>query len=556
MTRILTLIILFAGIFANVNAQHSISLLNELDEVIAHKDDYHRQVQHRIDSLRKELSSNKIDRRYDIYSEIYDCYNNYQIDSALHYISLIMDLPDVKNDRSKLIVTNLKQAVSYGLIGDFSTAMQIIDTLNVVGVTNEIRSEYFHTCRTVYGWHSEYVKDFERGNNRYASLTQSFRDSILTYEEPGVRRSNVLADNFIVNGEADAAIDILLGIIAKAKNEQKVYAYYNLAQCYRIKGDEDKYAMYLALTAISDIKNGVTEYTALPELANLMLKMGNVSRAYNYLFCSMEDAHFCNSALRAIEVNTIFPIIDKEYRDQQRRTQDFEHIMLTGVSVFSVILIVALFYLQKQMRRTKTMKEKLSEANKRLAVANNKLEVANSQLEIFNTQLGENNDMLSKANDVLQGTNKIKEEYIAHYLEMCRSYMDTFENFRRSLLKLAKNNQLQDMLKLLKSDEVMEDEQKRFFADFDKSFLSIHPDFIKEFNSLLREDSRLVPKKGELLNTELRIYALIRLGVDDSAMIAHFLNYSMPTIYNYRSRIRNCSLYDKEEFLKKVMEIS
>ena len=241
----------------------------------------------------------------------------------------------------------------------------------------------------------------------------------------------------------------------------------------------------------------------------------------------------------------------------------FEHTLFSGVCAFAVFLILALFYLQKQIKRVHNIKEKLSEANKRLAVTNNQLEDANRQLEEanmqlqgYNSQLGENNDMLSRANDLLQNTNKIKEEYIAHYLEMCRSYMDAFENFRKSLLKLAKNNQQQELMKLLKSDDVMEDEQKRFFADFDKSFLSIHPNFISEFNALLKDDCQLVPKKGELLNIELRIFALVRLGVDDSTMIAHFLNYSLPTIYNYRSRIRNNSIYDKDEFNRRLMAIS
>ncbi len=556
MSRILLLIVLLNGIFGAIKAQHSGNLFRELDEVISKKDVYHRRVQNKIDSLKTILKTSDEESVYDVYTQIYECYNNFQIDSALHYIRLIKALPVMKRNNEKRILSDLRLSITYGLIGDFYTAMQIVDSINVSDASKDIRSEYFHTCRTLYGWYSEYVEDFHRDNNKYVSLTQSFRDSILVYTEPGIRRCNVLADNFIVHGEADAAIDILQDIIAKANDEQKIYAYYNLAQCYKAKHDEDKYARYLALTAISDLENGVTEYIALPELANLMLKKGDIDRAYNYLFCSMEDAHFCNSALRTIEVNTIFPIIDKEYREQQRKTQNFEHLILTGLSVFAIILIVALFYLQKQMRRTRTMKEKLSETNIRLAEANNRLEEANAQLEVFNLQLGENNDLLSKENNVLQSTNKIKEEYIAHYLEMCRSYMDTFENFRRSLLKMAKNNQQQDMLKFLKSDDVIEEEQKRFFVDFDKSFLSIHPDFISEFNALLREDSQLVPKKGELLNTELRIFALIRLGVDDSSIIAHFLNYSMPTIYNYRSRVRNSSIYEKDEFMKRLMEIS
>ena len=133
--------------------------------------------------------------------------------------------------------------------------------------------------------------------------------------------------------------------------------------------------------------------------------------------------------------------------------------------------------------------------------------------------------------------------------------MDVFEKHRKKLLKLAKGNQFQEMMKLLKSDEIMESEQRKFYADVDKSFLSLYPNFIEQFNSLLQPEFQLAPRKGELLSTELRIFALIRLGVDDTAMIAHFLNCSLPTVYNYRSRIRNNSPLDKNEFYSRFMAI-
>jgi len=562
MKNIILFIIAFMSVSVSSNAQESEAVLLELDAVILRKESYRKDVQSQIDSLKTVQKKAKGEELVKVYLDLYDCYNNYQVDSALHYLNVLLTLPEVHNDYYKNLLVNMKKAVTFGLMGDFCTAMQIVDTVDVSNAPQDIRCEYFHTCRTVYGWNAEYVRDRNEDETRFSKLTQMYRDSILVYTEPGVRRSIVLADNCIVNGDADAAIDILLGILPKAENEQKIYAYYNLAECYRIKNNVEKYKLYLALTAISDIKNGVTEYTALPELANLMYEEGDISRAYNYLFCSMEDAHFCNAFLRTIEVNNIFPIIDKEYREQEQKNQTVEHSLLTGVSILSVLLIFGLFYLQTQMKRMNVIRKKLAEtngmladANKQLASANSQLEDANTQLQGFNSQLGENNDLLSKQNDQLAITNKVKEEYIAHYLEMCRSYMDTFENFRKSLLKLAKNNQQTDLMKLLKSEEVMEDEQKRFFADFDKSFLSIHPNFIEEFNALLNDEDRLVPKKGELLNIELRIFALIRLGVDDTAMIAHFLNYSLPTIYNYCSRIRNKSKYDKEEFARRVMEI-
>ena len=558
MNRIIAIIILLSAGMLDMKAQNATAALDELDVVIQQKEMYGKRVQMRIDSLKNRGGEVKGELLVDVYEQLYHAYNNYQVDSALHYVNLLQACPEVHRDNYRNTLINLSRAVTYGLMGDFCSAMAIVDTINVDDAPAELRAEYFHTCRTVYGWNAEFMRNRHESDAHLIQLTQMYRDSILLYTEPGVRRSIVLADNCIVNGDADAAINILLETIPKAEDAQKIYAYYNLAECYRCKGDEEKYALYLALTAIADIKNGVKEYIALPELANLMYKRGDVSRAYNYLLCSMDDAHFCNAFLRTIEVNDIYPIIDKEYRRQQERSRFFERSLLTGVSVLSFILILGMFYLQKQMSRMKALRQKLADANSQLRDTNVQLEDANSRLQTYNSQLTDSNQMLSTENNLLENTNKVKEEYIAHYLELCRSYMDTFESFRKSLLKLAKNNQQTELMKQLKSDEIMETEQKRFFLDFDKAFLSIHPNFITEFCKLIDEEARgqIAPKKGELLSIELRIFALVRLGVGDSAMIARFLNYSLPTIYNYRSRIRKHSSYDKEEFYQKIMEIN
>ncbi len=565
MNKFLLFFVLFFIVNFHSSAQDAKSALEELDNVILQKDKYRKKIQYRIDSLKLLIPSSKDEGRIAIYKQLYDSYNNYQVDSALHYINLLLRMPQIKERYYDNVLVNLNKAVTYGLMGDFCSAMQIVDTIDVSNAPERVRAEFFHTCRTVYGWNAEYVKDRHEYDSKLEHITQMYRDSILQKTEPGVRRSIVQADNSIVNGDADAAINILIDVIPNAENEQKIYAYYNLAECYRVKGDKEKYIMYLAMTAMADIKNGVTEYTALPELANLMYENGDISRAYNYLFCSMEDAHFCNAFLRTIEVNNIFPIIDKEYRNQLKRNQTFEHVLLTGVSILSILLIFGVFYLQKQMSRMNVIRKKLADTNReledtngKLANANDQLENANVQLQKYNSQLGESYEMLSQANSKLQNNNKIKEEYIAHYLELCRSYMDTFEKFRKSILKLAKNNQHNELMKMLKSEEVMQDEQKLFFEDFDKSFLSIHPNFIDEFFDLIDEDTRLqiTPKKGEILSIELRIFALIRLGVDDPNMIAHFLDYSLPTIYNYKSRIIKKSIFSKEEFMEKLMAIA
>ena len=158
-------------------------------------------------------------------------------------------------------------------------------------------------------------------------------------------------------------------------------------------------------------------------------------------------------------------------------------------------------------------------------------------------------------NDELEQTGKIKEVYIARYLDRCVIYLDKLELYRRSLAKMAMASRIDDLFKAIKSEQFIRDERKDFYNEFDKSFLELFPHFIPSFNKLLIEEGRIYPKSGELLTTELRIFALIRLGVTDSNKIAHFLGYSLATIYNYRSKIRNKAIGDKERFEHDVMNL-
>ena len=165
------------------------------------------------------------------------------------------------------------------------------------------------------------------------------------------------------------------------------------------------------------------------------------------------------------------------------------------------------------------------------------------------------NKQLKEVNHELEQTGRIKEIYIARYLDRCVSYLDKLEQYRRSLVKLAITSRIDDLFKAIKSEQFIKDERKSFYTEFDRSFLELFPNFISAFNQLLTEDGRIYPKSGELLNTELRIFALIRLGVTDSTSIAHFLGYSLATIYNYRSKIRNKATGNKELFEQDVMNL-
>ena len=254
-----------------------------------------------------------------------------------------------------------------------------------------------------------------------------------------------------------------------------------------------------------------------------MFEKGDIERAYKYLSCSMEDAVACNARLRSVEVTEFFPIVDKVYKLKIQKEKQITRTLLISISLMAVLLLITIVYLYRQMKKLSFMRKKVSAANE---------------------QLQEINQELSQAS-------KIKEEYIALYLNQCVIYLDKLDTYRRSLAKLAMASKLDDLFKTIKSEQFIRDERKNFYNEFDKSFLRLFPRFIESFNGLMTEEGKLYPKSGEILSTELRIFALIRLGINDSSNIAHFLGYSLATVYSYRSKVRSKAL-NKEEFEQQV----
>ena len=517
-----------------------------LDATIARKAEYQALRQHRTDSLKQIAQRAKGPQLVETYKELFTIFSRVQTDSALLYLNLLERLPkNVKNSKDLDIYISIGRAEIYAVMGQYDAAQSLLKSISIQHATPETRLYYYHTCRTVYGWMAEFssVEDFQ---SRLLTLTDHYRDSIISCQDASIGSNIVRVDKMLTHGIVDSAIVISLADLEKALPNERPYIYFNIAEAYRQKGDADLYKYYLALTATADIQHGITEYMALPTLAQLAYEEGDLKRAYDYMVCSMEDANYCQARLRAVEVSNAFPIIDRAYKDYQSKQHKMERIFTYTLVLLALLLLAAIFYLRRQMK-------KLASTRRQLARTNSQLETTNQQLNAANQQLGLANTQLHEVNEGLVRTDQIKEEYIAYYLGRCRNYIDSFNRFRLDMLRLAKNRQTDDLLRSLKSDELFQSQQEQFYVDFDEAFINIHPHFVENFNALLRPDEQIQPKRGELLTTELRIFALIRLGMTDTAEIAHFLNYSLTTIYNYRSRIRNASIYSKEEFEKRLM---
>lgn len=503
-------------------------ILEELDAVIANKNTYQARKEATIEGLKKRLNGvESTSERMALFNELFHEYLHYQADSAMHYLNRMAELefqPSYPDHEAEIIIN---RAEVMGVMGMYTDALLELRMIDSSRLSDGVLKKYYYACRSCYGWLADYTVETQ-AKQKYLEKTALYRDSILMHPLCETDADIVRAEKKILDGNPDEAIRELNARLAEVKDMKHLsYLNYTLYEAYEAKNDVEKQIYYLARTALCDMERVVREYASLQKLARLVYEQGDVERAYRYLNCSMEDAVACNARLRFLEVTEFYPIIDRAYKEKVAHERSIVRTMLLSISVLALLLIVAVFYLYYWMKKLSAMRRNLYDTNRKLVASNSKLE-----------QIG-----------------KIKEVYIARYLDRCVGYLEKLEQYRRSLEKLAMASKTDELFKTIRSDQFLRDERKAFYSEFDKSFLDLFPDFIEDFNALLVEDGRIYPKPGELLNTELRIFALIRLGVTDANRIAHFLGYSLATVYNYRSKIRNKAKGDKDKFELEVMNL-
>ncbi len=540
--RLLTLIFLIVS--SNILAQSSYkSTLQELDQKILDRKNYYNNREQRISSLHNLLKDTKNENNiFTIYKALNKEYLPYNIDSALFYSSKCLNIANTLNDKSHIIEAKILQSKSLVLLGLYEESKDVLSTINPKKISKSELVEYYIVQISLNRFKSVYLPKTSFLPN-YDSIRASYQDKLLMIIDKDSPKYRVtLADRKKDSGDYRQMRDIMLESISKLDITNRAYGYtaYTLADSYGLLGDEDSKIKYLAMSSISDIVGGVRENSALRELALLLLNKGDIDHSNQYIQLAFDDAIFSNAKLRSYEVLQILPLINSKYEEMRNKMSKNKTIFGGILAVSAIFLIIAFYYILKQ-------KIKLQNA-----LENNR--IANERLFELNSHLEDNNKKMSSYNHSLELLNKGKEDYIAHYLKLSSSYIRKIDDYRKMLYKKARKDK-EELIKTLRSNEFVNNELKTFYKDFDKSFIELYPNFVDEFNLLLKEDKQIVLKSNEILNTELRIFALIRLGITDSAQIAKFLRYSVTTIYNYRTKTRNSSHYSKNEFIAKVESI-
>jgi hypothetical protein len=534
-------------------------LLHSLDSLLEQQDLFVRVKEERIKQLKMQYSRVKdVKELYAMNRMVYLEYRVYDADSALHYINKNIQLAQQTNNRTWEVVSLLEQSFVLTSSGLLTEALKAVSDIQPEELPQNLRSEYFGRLCTLYSRLRDYSSENSQLSEHYNNLQKAFRDSVyLTATPDELRYWNCRAWLYMGTPEIEPVKQAFEENKQTLSNDSRKYsiATYNLSAIYRSENNESKYLENLILSAMADIRSVNGDIGSLQEIAEYLFKHGEIDRAYNYILYCSQKAMLFHNRVRIVKMSHLQNQVYKAYQEQSRTQQKRLQASLIAVSFLFLVLIGAFLFIRKQMRRLKEANLKLDSTNQKLSVNMDALSTAHQRLEEVNMQLKDLNTQLQEVNDQLRESNYVKEEYIGYVFNICSTYISKLEEFRKNINRKLKVGQIEDVKAMTDSSATASNELKEFYQNFDTIFLHLYPDFVGDFNALLLPEERIELKEGELLNTELRIHALIRLGITDSVKIADFLHCSAQTVYNNRLRTRNKSIIPKEDFINAVKKL-
>lgn len=539
--------LLFFSCYSAFAGESLDSLLNVLDKTIKEADTYVQIKENKLHELKKEARKTPpvSVERYHLNNDIYLEYKAYSSDSALHYLNENMLLARQLNDKERELKIQLELSYLLSSIGMYMEAADILNSIDRQTLPSSLLGYYYTCYEHVYFEAGAAQPRYKMFASRYAKLSHAYRDSMQVTLDPSSATYLWLRETQLREaGKYDEALEFSDRRLAEASFGTPQYALvaYQRFRLFESMGKKDEHLYYLVLSAISDVRSAIKEQSSLMVLAQELNRKGDLKRAYDYINFSWEISQFYKTRLRSWMNITPLSMINGNYQDIIKQQNRELLIYIACVALLALLLVIALIYIYRQMKTLSIAKKGLQEVNERLFSLNEELEEVNRHLRSTNLELSE--------------SNLIKEAYIARFFKLCSVYVDRLQAYRKLVNKKLQRGQVAELLKMTHlSNDIVTVEVQELYANFDSAFLHLFPNFVESLNALLLPDEQIVLKPDELLNTELRIFALIRLGIKDSSQIAELLHYSVNTIYNYRSRVKTKARVSRDDFEDLVAKI-
>ncbi|WP_211145960.1 MULTISPECIES: DUF6377 domain-containing protein [Bacteroides] len=539
--------LLFFSCYSAFAGESLDSLLNVLDKTIKEADTYVQVKENKLHELKKEARKTPpvSVERYHLNNDIYLEYKAYSSDSALHYLNENMLLARQLNDKERELKIQLELSYLLSSIGMYMEAADILNSIDRQTLPSSLLGYYYTCYEHVYFEAGAAQPRYKMFASRYAKLSHAYRDSMQVTLDPSSATYLWLRETQLREaGKYDEALEFSDRRLAESSFGTPQYALvaYQRFRLFESMGKKDEHLYYLVLSAISDVRSAIKEQSSLMVLAQELNSKGDLKRAYDYINFSWEISQFYKTRLRSWMNITPLSMINGNYQDIIKQQNRELLIYIACVALLALLLVIALIYIYRQMKALSIAKKGLQEVNERLFSLNEELEEVNRHLRSTNLELSE--------------SNLIKEAYIARFFKLCSVYVDRLQAYRKLVNKKLQRGQVAELLKMTHlSNDIVTVEVQELYANFDSAFLHLFPNFVESLNALLLPDEQIVLKPDELLNTELRIFALIRLGIKDSSQIAELLHYSVNTIYNYRSRVKTKARVSRDDFEDLVAKI-
>lgn len=519
---ILLLLVMWGGVgtFANDHA-----LLKRLDTMLDSASMLQQKKQIKLDLLKKN-SGNAADVYSRLYflDDIYEEYHAYQFDSAMVYVNKLISLADEVGDSYYRTLGRINKAELLAMGSLYPEALSVLGEIQGLdAMKDDMHFKYYFIYFKVYQLWASYCEDKTYAPIYYQHAVESLGKAYAYLKPQNPYYDYFMGEYYVfVKPDKKKSLEYYLRSLRQLSEENRYYAMtsFAIANNYSAQGQWDKYEEYIIKAAISDLKSCTRETMAMQELAVYLYEhdADNLMRAERYINYTLEDARAFHNRLRIMEISKKLPYIVSAYHATVTTQNRYLRIGLVSISLLLLVLLVLAYFFFKQNKQLSAKKVELSHSNGLLSSLNGQL-----------TQL----------NGKLLNTNTRREQLAKLYIDLCAQYIDKLGKFEVLVQRKIRANQIQDLLSVASSTRLSEEDAATFMNRFDHAFLNLYPSFVGELNGLLKEDEQVTVKQPNALNTQLRIFALMRLGVMESSEIAALLFYTPRTIYNYRSSFKS-----------------
>lgn len=539
---------LILGIVTLINLQTALaqdpqldSLYRVLDDAILHSPKYVAEHRQSIKQLQLALKkTDNVSQKYNLSYQLYKAYEPFQSDSALYYIDQCTAFAKQAGHLDDAALCQARKAYLCSSIGLFNESLEILSSipreqLNPYGLEVYYRA-YSHVY-TQLGYYTKlddlrtkYQQKAAEYDNLLTDLMTPKSEHYMQILEEMAIHSNDRAQAMMVNNEWIEQVKV-------DSREFAIAAFYRYLELMQAQ-DTIQMKQWLVRSAIADVKNAVMDQGSMWELANQLIMEGNTERAYRYIDFASACAERYGTRLRSWQISPIVSNVSRVYQEENKRQNALMWVLISVISLLALSVFGSLLYVNRQRNRLKSMNQRLQESMRQLSETSAQQVELNTRLKALNNQLAE--------------SNHVKEEYVGRFMQQCSIYIDKMDDMRRKISRLVKSHDYEQLAQLTRPTEFKEKELEEFYTIFDTAFLHLFPDFVEKFNELLKPEERIEVEEDMKMTTTLRIFALIRLGIEDSSKIAEFLHYSVNTIYNYRARVKNGAIEDREHFEEQV----